>query len=137
MSDEKRNDPALQWAAERAGLTYNRFVRDLTPETIARIGKAHANRFLYDSPTPNPEQAAAEREQVQRTRIRRVFHEKWHSLPREIQPLEYARFLAEIDVTTKAERAMLEAAVKEEIAEAKLLANRTKLNHFLWWLGGQ
>ena len=103
----------------------------------ARIRKAHANRFLYDSPTPNPEQAAAEREQVQRTRIRRVFHEKWHSLPREIQPLEYARFLAEIDVTTKVERRILEEAVKEEIAEAKLLANRTKLNHFLWWLGGQ
>lgn len=136
MAIEMR-DPALQWAADRAALPYDRFVRGLTPSTIARIRIAHTNCFLTDSPLPNPEQAAAEREQVQRTRIRRVFHERWTSLPREIQPLAYARFLAEIDVTTKVERAMLEVAVKEEIAEAKLLVNKQKLNHFLWWLGGQ
>ena len=136
MAIEMR-DPALQWAADRAGLPYSRFVRGLTPSTIDRIRKAHINRFLTDPPAPNPEQAAAEREQVQRTRIRRAFNERWTSLPREIQPLAYARFLAEIDVTTKVERAMLEAAVKEEIAEAKFQGIKQKLNHFLWWLGGQ
>ena len=136
MAIEMR-DPALQWAADRAALPYNRFVRGLTSSTIARIRIAHANRFHTDSPLIDPEQAAAEREQVQRTRIRRVFHERWTSLPREIQPLAYARFLAEIDVTTKVERAMLEEAVKEEIAEAKFQGIKQKLNHFLWWLGGQ
>lgn len=35
------HDPALQWAAERAGLSYERFVEDLTRETIARIRAAY------------------------------------------------------------------------------------------------
>ena len=49
MSDEKRIDPALEWAAERAGLPYERFVRGLTPATIHRIQAAYAHRFVYDA----------------------------------------------------------------------------------------
>lgn len=35
------HDPALEWAAERAGLSYERFVEGLTRETKARIRAAY------------------------------------------------------------------------------------------------
>lgn len=37
-------DPALLWAADRAGLPYDRFVTGLTPSTIRRIRAAYCRR---------------------------------------------------------------------------------------------
>jgi len=33
--------------------------------------------------------------------------------------------------------AMLASIVREEVREANLAVTRAKLNHFLWWMGGQ
>lgn len=38
------HDPALLWAADRAGLPYDRFVTGLTPSTIQRIRAAYCRR---------------------------------------------------------------------------------------------
>ena len=38
------HDPALLWAADRAGLPYDRFVTGLTPSTIQRIRAAYYRR---------------------------------------------------------------------------------------------
>ena len=43
-------DCALQWAADRAGLPYERFVDGLTETTKQRILTAYHNRYVYDAP---------------------------------------------------------------------------------------
>ena len=46
MSELK--DPALQWAADRAGLSYDRFVEGLTSATIRRIQAAYMNEDCHE-----------------------------------------------------------------------------------------
>ena len=134
MSELK--DPALQWAAHRAGLPYERFVDGLTSATIRRIQAAHMNRFIHadtrteDSVDPPPEPRA-------RVLIRDAFRERIGTLPREIRPEVYADLLEEIGVRSRPERELLSEIVKDEISSAHLAVTRAKLNHFLWWLGGQ
>ena len=134
MSELK--DPALQWAADRAGLPYERFVDGLTSTTIRRIQAAHMNHFIYaearttDSVEPPPESRA-------RVLIRDALRERIGTLPREIRPEVYADLLEEMGITTRPERELLSEIVKDEINCAQLAATRSKLNHFLWWLGGQ
>ena len=134
MSELK--DPALQWAADRAGLPYERFVDGLTSATIRRIQAAHMNRFIHadrrteDSVDPPPEPRA-------RVLIRDAFRERIGTLPREIRPEVYADLLEEMGITTRPERELLSGIVKEEVQSAHLAVTRAKLNHFLWWLGGQ
>ena len=134
MSELK--DPALQWAADRAGLPYERFVDGLTSATIRRIQAAHVSRFVYsdrrteDSVDPPPEPRA-------RVLIRDAFRERIGTLPREIRPEVYADLLEEIGVRSRPERELLSEIVKEEVQSAHLAVTRAKLNHFLWWLGGQ
>ena len=134
MSELK--DPALQWAADRAGLPYERFVDGLTSATIRRIQAAHVSRFVYsdrrteDSVDPPPEPRA-------RVLIRDAFRERIGTLPREIRPEAYANLLEEIGVRSRPERELLSEIVRDEISCAQLAATRSKLNHFLWWLGGQ
>ena len=134
MSELK--DPALQWAADRAGLPYERFVDGLTSATIRRIQAAHMNRFIHadtrteDSVDPPPEPRA-------RVLIRVAFRERIGTLPREIRPEVYADLLEEMGITTRPERELLSGIVKEEVQSAHLAVTRAKLNHFLWWLGGQ
>ena len=134
MSELK--DPALQWAADRAGLPYERFVDGLTSATIRRIQAAHVSRFVYsdrrteDSVDPPPEPRA-------RVLIRDAFRERIGTLPREIRPEVYADLLEEMGITTRPERELLSGIVKEEVQSAHLAVTRAKLNHFLWWLGGQ
>jgi len=134
MSELK--DPALQWAADRAGLPYERFVDGLTSTTIRRIQAAHMNRFIHtDTQTvgsvdPPPEPRA-------RVLIRDAFRKRIGTLPREIRPEVYADLLEEMGITTRPERELLSGIVKEEVQSAHLAVTRAKLNHFLWWLGGQ
>ena len=134
MSELK--DPALQWAADRAGLPYERFVEGLTSTTIRRIQAAHVSSFVYsdrqteDSVDPPPEPRA-------RVLIRDAFRERIGTLPREIRPEAYANLLEEIGVRSRPERELLSEIVKVEISSAHLAVTRAKLNHFLWWLGGQ
>ena len=129
-------DPALQWAADRAGLPYERFVDGLTSATIRRIQAAHVSRFVYsdrrteDSVDPPPEPRA-------RVLIRDAFRERIGTLPREIRPEVYADLLEEMGITTRPERELLSGIVKEEVQSAHLAVTRAKLNHFLWCLGGQ
>jgi len=129
-------DPALQWAADRAGLSYERFVDGLTSTTIRRIQAAHMNYFIHaearttDSVDPPPEPRA-------RVLIRDAFRERIGTLPREITPEVYADLLEEIGVRSRPERELLSEIVKDEISSAHLAVTRAKLNHFLWWLGGQ
>lgn len=141
MSDEKRNDPALEWAADRAGLPYDRFVRGLTPATIARIKSAYAHRYVYDATVPGQPPVALEsleaREERLRFQIGAAFQEKMSTLPQEIRPEAYEQFLEDMDVHSKWEKEILSAVVKEELGKAQLAVTRQKLNHFLWWLGGQ
>ena len=126
MSEIK--DPALQWAADRAGLPYERFVDGLTSATIRRIQAAHMNHFIHaearttDSVEPPPESRA-------RVLIRDALRERIGTLPREIRPEVYADLLEEIGVRSRPERELL-------ISSAHLEVTRAKLNHFLWWLGG-
>ena len=134
MSEIK--DPALQWAADRAGLPYERFVDGLTSATIRRIQAAHMNRFIHadtrteDSVEPPPESRA-------RVLIRDALRERIGTLPREIRPEVYADLLEEIGVRSRQERELLSEIVKDEISSAHLAVTRAKLNHFLWWLGGK
>ena len=134
MSELK--DPALQWAADRAGLPYERFVDGLTSTTIRRIQAAHMNRFTHadtrteDSVDPPPEPRA-------RVLIRDAFRERIGTLPREIRPEVYADLLEEIGVRSRPERELLSEIIRDEISSAHLAVTRAKLNHFLWWLGGQ
>ena len=129
-------DPALQWAADRAGLPYERFVDGLTSATIRRIQAAHVSRFVYsdrrteDSVDPPPEPRA-------RVLIRDALREGIATLPREIRPEVYKELLEEIGVRSRTERELLSDIVKDEINSAQLAATRARLNHFLWWLGGQ
>ena len=129
-------DPALQWAADRAGLSYERFVDGLTSTTIRRIQAAHMNRFAHsdrrteDSVDPPPEPRA-------RVLIRDAFRERIGTLPREIRPEAYANLLEEIGVRSRPERELLSEIVRDEISSAHLAVTRAKLKHFLWWLGGQ
>ena len=129
-------DSALQWAADRAGLPYDRFVEGLTSATIRRIQAAHMNRFVHsdarteDSADPPPEPRA-------RVLIRDAFKEKMGTLPKEIRPKVYANLLEEMGITTRPERELLSEIVKDEISSAHLAVTRAKLNHFLWWLGGE
>ena len=134
MSELK--DPALQWAADRAGLPYERFVDGLTSATIRRIQAAHVSRFVYsdrrteDSVDPPPEPRA-------RVLIRDAFRERIGTLPREIRPEVYANLLEEIGVRSRPERELLSEIIRDEISSAHLAVTRAKLNHFLWWLGGK
>ena len=129
-------DPALQWAADRAGLPYERFVDGLTSATIRRIQAAHVSRFVYsdrrteDSVDPPPEPRA-------RVLIRDAFRERIGTLPREIRPEVYADLLEEIGVRSRPERELLSEIIRDEISSAHLAVTRAKLNHFLWWLGGK
>ena len=50
--DQRIEDPALLWAADRAGRPYDRFVTGLTPETIARIRIAYMRRNGTTIPLP-------------------------------------------------------------------------------------
>ena len=135
------HDPALQWAADRAGLPYDRFVAGLTPETIARIRIAYRNRYVYNAPVeespdqlqPDPHTA----DEAAKNRISAAFEAKKITLPREVRPEEYEAFLAEINVISKAERHILADVVQEEIGKANLAVTRAKLKHFLWWLDGK
>ena len=134
------HDPALQWAADRAAMPYDRFVAGLTPATIARIHAAFQNSYVYsvqaetsnNSPQPDPHTA----EEAAHNRINAAFQAKKHTLPREIRPEQYEALLEEINVNSKAERHILAEVVKEEIENVNLAVTRAKLKHFLWWLGG-
>ena len=131
MSELK--DPALQWAADRAGLPYERFVDGLTSATIRRIQAAHTNRFVYsDTRTVDSVQETHAREL-----IHDAFRERIGTLPREIRPEVYKELLEEIGVRSRTERELLSEIMKDEISSAQLAATRAKLNHFLWWLGGE
>ena len=98
MSELK--DPALQWAADRAGLSYDRFVGGLTSATIRRIQAAYINRFVHadtrttDSADPRPESRA-------RVLIRDAFRERIAPLPKEIRPEAYEQLLEEISVRSR------------------------------------
>ena len=131
------HDPALQWAAERAGLPYDRFVAGLTPATIARIHAAYLSRYVYAQELSTVPLPKADAEGSAKEQIRAAFQSMKHSLPREIRPEAYQDLLEQIGVTTRPERMILEEVVKEEALKAQLSVNRRKLNHFLWWLGGQ
>ena len=129
----KVKNPALQWAADRAGLPYERFVDGLTSATIRRIQAAHTNRFVYsDTRTVDSVQETHAREL-----IHDAFRERIGTLPREIRPEVYKELLEEIGVRSRPERELLSEIVKNEIGSAHLAVTRAKLNHFLWWLGGQ
>ena len=129
----KVKNPALQWAADRAGLSYERFVDGLTSTTIRRIQAAHMNRFVYsDTRTVDSVQETHAREL-----IHDAFRERIGTLPREIRPKVYVNLLEEMGRTTRPERELLSEIVKDEISSAQLAATRAKLNHFLWWLGGE
>ena len=130
-------DPALQWAAERAGLPYDRFVAGLTPATIARIHAAYLSRYVYAQELSTVPLPKADAEGSAKEQIRAAFQSMKHTLPREIRPEAYQDLLEQIGVTTRPERMILEEVVKEEALKAQLSVNRRKLNHFLWWLGGQ
>ena len=147
------HDPALQWAAERAGLPYDRFVAGLTAETIARIHAAYFRQNgstipqtgVGTAPTPDAVQPFVEAEQPislnvkaeqAETALRAAFQANMHTLPPMVSAWRYKRFLEMLDVTTKAERKLLQSIVREEIRSAtEPMAN--KLTHFLWWLDGQ
>ena len=139
--DQRIEDPALLWAAEKANLSYDRFVAGLTPATIARIRAAYRNRYVYsapveespDQPQPDPQTV----EEAAKNRISQAFQAKKCTLPREVRPEEYESLLAEINVISKAERHILAEVVKEEIGRANLAVTRAKLKHFLWWLDGK
>ena len=131
MTESK--DQALQWAADRANMPYDRFVQGLTAAAIQRIQSAYVSRYVYDAPI----QSVEEQEQFLRRRIQVAFREKRYELPREIRPGEYQDFLDHIDVHSKQEKQLLESIVREEVREANLAVTRAKLNHFLCWLGGQ
>ena len=140
MNDQRTYDPALQWAADNAGLPYDRFVAGLTPATITRIRTAFMNRYVYSVPPPStePERPDPHTEKdAARHRINAAFQAKKHTLPREIRPEEYEALLEEVNVNSKEERHILAEVVKEEIGKANLAVTRAKLKHFLWWLDGQ
>ena len=140
MNDQRTYDPALLWAANKANLPYDRFVTDLTSATIARIRNAYMNRYVYSVPPPSTEpewpDPHTEKEAAKHC-IRQAFQAKKHTLPREIRPEEYETLLDDINVSSKAERHILEEVVKDEIRNANLAVTRAKLKHFLWWLGGR
>ena len=129
-------DPALQWAADRAGLSYERFVKGLTSATIQRIQAAHMNRFVHTD-TQTVGRVDQPPEPRARVLIRDAFRERIATLSKEIRPAAYEQLLEEMDITTHQERELLSEIVKDEINCAQLAATRSKLNHFLWWLGGQ
>ena len=131
------HDPALQWAADRAAMPYDRFVAGLTAETIARIRTAYLNRYVYARDTHSVPPPEADAESSVKEQIRAAFQERKHTLPREIRPEAYQDLLEQIGVTTRPERKLLSEIVKEEAGSAQLAVNRRKLNHFLWWLEGQ
>lgn len=135
------HDPALQWAADRAGLPYDRFVAGLTPETIARIRAAYWNRYVYNAPVEeNPDQLQPDlhtAEEAAKNRISAAFAAKKSTLPRDVRSEEYEALLTEINVNSKAERHILAEVIKEEIGKANLAVTRKKLKHFLWWLDGK
>ena len=126
-------DPTLQWAADRAGLPYEHFVDGLTSATSQRIQAPHTNRFVHSYTRTV--------DSVQETHARELIHDAFRerigTLPREIRPKVYANLLEEMGITTRPERELLSEIVKDEISSAQLAATRAKLNHFLWWLGGE
>ena len=134
MSELK--DPALQWAADRAGLPYERFVDGLTSTTIRRIQAAHMNRFIH---TDTQTVGSVDQPPEPRARVltRDAFRERIATLPREIRPEVYANLLEEIGVRSRPERELLSEIIRDEISSAHLAVTRAKLNHFLWWLGGK
>ena len=95
-------DCALQWAADRAGLPYERFVDGLTSATIRRIQAAHMNRFIY-SDTRTVDSVDPPQEIYARELIHDAFRERIGTLLREIRPAVYADLLEEIGVRYKAE----------------------------------
>lgn len=150
------HDQALQWAAERADLPYDRFVAGLTPETIVRIRRAYFRRngttiplpavlptvesleHAVEPVPPTPEASVSDRTTGEdlEPRLRAAFQANMHTLPPMVSAWRYKRFLEMLDVTTKAERKLLQSIVREEIRSAtEPMAN--KLTHFLWWLEGQ
>ena len=72
-----------------------------------------------------------------RVLIRDAFRERIATLPKEIRPEAYEQLLEEIGVRSRPERELLSEIVKNEIGSAHLAVTQAKLNHFLWWLGGQ
>ena len=90
----------------------------------------HSDRRTEDSVDPPPEPRA-------RVLIRDAFKVRIGTLPREIRPEAYANLLEEIGVRSRPERELLSEIVRDEISSAHLAVTRAKLNHFLWWLGGQ
>ena len=118
MSELK--DPALQWAADRAGLPYERFVDGQTSATIRRIQAAHTNRFVYsDTRTVDSVQETHAREL-----IHDAFRERIGTLPREIRLELYKELLEEIGVRSRPERELLGDIVKDEISSAHLAVTR-------------
>ena len=147
------HDPALQWAADRAAMPYDRFVAGLTAETIARIHAAYFRQNgstipqtgVGTAPTPDAVQPFVEAEQPislnvkaeqAETALRAAFQANMHTLPPMVSAWRYKRFLEGLHVTTKAERRLLEKIVWEEVLSATM-ENGNKLTHFLWWLDGQ
>lgn len=126
------HDPALLWAADRAGLPYDRFVTGLTPSTIRRIRAAYCRRNGTKILMPAVEAAQADPE----TTLRAAFQAQMNKLPTEMNAWKYKRFLAAFHVTTKDEKNLLEKIVIEEIRNVTE-PMAIKLNLFLWWLEGQ
>ena len=82
-------DCALQWAADRAGLPYERFVDGL--------------RYVYDAPVRSVE----DKETNIHSRIRDAFRRGKAKLPQEIRPGAYQVFLDSIDVHSKQKKQTL------------------------------
>ena len=150
------HDQALQWAAERTGLPYDRFVTGLTPETIVRFRRAYFRRngttiplpavlptvesleHAVEPVPPTPEASASDRTTGEdpEPRLRAALQANKHTLPLTVSAWKYKRFLEALHVTTKAEKKWLEKIVREEIRSVNE-PTAIRLNHFLWWLDGQ
>ena len=144
------HDLALQWAADRAGLPYERFVKGLTPETIARIRIAYMRQnstaiplpavspsVESEQPAPSAVAASVEASPADpETTLCAAFQANMHTLPLMVSAWKYKRFLAALHITTKDEKKLLEKIVREEIRNV-IEPTAIKLNHLLWWLEGQ
>lgn len=141
--------PALLWAADRAGLSYDRFIQGLTPTTIQRIRGAYLRANGTTIPLPavlptveaeQPDSPASQtsEERLDETTLRAAFKANMHTLPYMVSAYKYRRFLEALNVnlSSKTERKQLEKIVREEIRNVNE-PTAIKLNHFLWWLEGQ
>jgi len=150
------HDQALQWAAERAGFPYDRFVTGLTPETIVRFRRAYFRRngttiplpavlptvesleHAVEPVPPTPEASVSDRTTGEdlEPRLRAALQANKHTLPLTVSAWKYKRFLEKLGVRSRTEIKLLNKIVREEIRNVPE-PMAIKLNHFMWWLEGQ